>query len=190
MLSFPETKDSIPIAVGYNNKDCIGKPLFKVYFVPDYAKDSPPMIASDSPNELIDNERLRLMTEYGLSKEEFQHMVQRISKDEPVDPSASRSLKRAYIDIKQLILNKLKTSLEFSSKEKVFLKPWYDTTPDRKNQIVTAFASSGAGKSFAINDLLMRNPAIQDNETVSAVVLFSSIGADDPSYDGTRRWVG
>ena len=116
MLSFSETKDSIPIAVGYANKDCVGRPLFKVYFVPDYAKESQPMIASDNPKELIETERFRLMSEYGLSKVEFEHMVMRISKDEPVDPSASRSLKRAYLDIKQLILNKLKTTLEFSSK--------------------------------------------------------------------------
>lgn len=190
MLSFSETDDSIPIAVGYSNKDCIGRPLFKVYFVPDYAKDSAPLIASDSPTELIDNERFRLMTEYGLSKLEFEHMVQRIAKDEPVDPSASRSLKRAYLDIKQLIHTKLKTSLEFGSREKVWLRPWYDTTPDRTNQIVTAFASSGAGKSYAINDILMRNPAIQDNETVPAVILFSSVGADDPSYAPIRNWMG
>ena len=190
MLSFSETKDSIVIAVGYGNKDCVGRPLFKVHFVPDYSKDSTPLIASDSPTELIDNERFRLMTEYGLSRVEFQHMVAQISKDEPVDPSASRSLKRAYLDIKQMIHNKLKTSLEFSSKEKVWLKPWYDSTPNRKNQIVTAFASSGAGKSWGINDLLMRNPAILDNETVPAVVLFSSVGSEDPSYAGIRNWMG
>ena len=190
MLSFSETKDSIPIAIGYDNKDCVGKPIFKVYFVPDYAKESQPLISSDSPTELIDNERFRLMTEYGLSNLEFEHMVTRIAKDEPVDPSASRSLKRAYLDIKQLLLNKLKTTLEFSSREKVFLKPFYDTTPNRQNQIVTAFASSGAGKSYAINDLLMRNPAIQDGETVPAVILFSSVGADDPSYQGIKNFMG
>jgi hypothetical protein len=187
MLSFSESKKSVAIAHGYNTADCIGNPAFTVYYVPNYDKDAAPEIESSDPKTLIETERFRLMTEYGLSKLEFEHMVQRVAKNEPVDPSASRALKRAYLDIQLIINTKLKTTLEFGARENVFLKPVYDTRPDRTNQIVTMFGSSGAGKSYMINDLLMRNPAIKDGETVPAVYLFSSVGGDDPSYAPIRE---
>ena len=189
MLSFQESKKSTPIAHGYNTSDCIGKPIFTVHYIPNYDKDAPPEIESSDPKTLIETERFRLMTEYGLSKFEFDHMVQRVAQNEPVDPSASRALKRAYLDIQRIINTKLKTTLEFGARESVFLKPVYDTRPDRTNQIVTTFGSSGAGKSYMINDLLMRNPAIRDGETVPAVYLFSSVGGDDPSYAPIREFL-
>jgi hypothetical protein len=189
MLSFSDGKNSRAIAHGYKTKDCVGRPIFTVHFIPNYAKDSPPEIESSDTKSLIDNERFRLMSEYGLSKAEFTHMVNRVATGQPVDESASRSLKRAYLDIGLIIATKLKTTLEFSSRDKVFLKPIYDTLPNRKNQIVSLFGSSGAGKSWMINDLLMRNPAIQDNESVPMVVLFSSVGSDDPSYAPIKNFM-
>ena len=190
MLSFSETKDSQPIALGYKTRECIGKPILTVHYLPNYDQDAQPEIESSDPTNLIENERFRLMSEYGLSKSEFNHMVDRVSKGTPVDASASRALKRAYLDIQLIINTKLKTTLEFSSRDKVFLKPIYDTTPDRQNQILTTFGSSGAGKSWQINDLCMRNPAILDNETIPAVILFSSVGSDDPSYLPIKNYMG
>ena len=188
MLSFQESKKSVPIAHGYSTPDCIGKPIFTVHYVPNYDKDAPPEIESSDPKKLIETERFRLMTEYGLSRSEFEHLVQRVASNQPVDPSASRALKRAYLDIQLIINTKLKTTLEFGTRESVFLKPVYDTRPDRTNFILTTFGSSGAGKSWAINDLCMRNPALKQG-IVPAVYLFSSVGGDDPSYAPLREFM-
>jgi len=129
------------------------------------------------------------MTEYALSKTEFNELVDRVSKDEPVIETSSRSMKRCYLEIQRIMNEKLKKCLEFSISDKVFLQPVYDTTPDRTNQICSLFGSSGSGKSYMVNSLLCRNPAIL-NHTVPAVYLFSSVGDDDPSYRPIKQFYG
>ena len=121
------------------------------------------------------------MREYSLSKSEYKMLVDRVAADEPVIETSSRTLKRCYLEIKRIMSEKLKTTLEFSNSDKVFLKPIFDTTLDRTNQIISLFGSSGCGKSWMVNDLLMRNPAVK-NLVPPAIYLFSSVGDDDPSY--------
>ena len=190
MLSFHKVKDEdYPIAMGYNNKECIGKPLFTVYFVNDYAESTAPAIESNDAKSLVENERYRIQREFALSKREFNILLDRVSKNEPVLETSSRTIKRAYLEIQRVVNQKLKTSLEFSSKDKVYLKPVYDTSKDRTNFILTLFASSGAGKSWMVNDLCMRNPVVQGNIAPS-IHLFSSVGDDDPSYKGIKKLYG
>lgn len=186
MLSFTSTgeKDRA-IAYGYDNSDCTGKPIFTVYFIPDY--HSEPAISTESPGELLINEQFRLQEEYGLSTKEFHDLVHLVSKHEPVPVHASRGLKRAYLAIKKAIHHKLKKQLEFGPKENIFVKPIYDTTRERTNHICTLFASSGAGKSYKVNDLLCRNPCVQ-NHICPGIFLFSSVGDDDPSYAPIKKF--
>ena len=179
MLSFEGGEKDIAIAYGYNNEDCSGTPLFTVYFIPDY--HSPPAIDSNDPRTLVANERYRLQTEFGLSRREFDDILDLVAKHEPVPEHSSRAIKRAYLAIQKVMYTKLKRELEFGPKENVWIKPIYDTTPNRTNQIMTLFASSGAGKSWMVNDYCMRNPAVL-NDTVPGIFLFSSVGDDDPSY--------
>jgi len=189
MLSFHKVEDSdFPIAQGYNNKECIGAPIFTVYFVNDYKKSTPPAIESNDVKSMLDNDQYRIQKEFALSKHEFRILVDRVAKGEPVLETSSRTIKRAYLEIQRVINQKLKTSLEFSPQEKVFLKPVYDTTKDRTNFITFVCASSGAGKSYSINDILMRNPAIQ-HDVVPSVHLFSSVG-NDPSFAPLRNLYG
>ena len=183
MLSFAKDseKESIPIAIGYPTKDCVGRPIFTVYFIKDYSRTRAPDIESSDIKALLANDQFRIMHEFSLSKNEFLQLADRVEKDAPVIETSSRTLKRAYLEIQRVLNEKLRTTLEFSSRDKVYLKAVYDTMPDRKNQICTLFGSSGAGKSYAINDICMRNPAVKNN-TVPAIYLFSSVGEDDPSY--------
>ena len=118
------------------------------------------------------------MKEFSLSKHEFNILVDRVAAHQQVQETSSRTIKRAFLEIQRLVHSKLKTSLEFSAKEK-----------DRTNQILSLFASSGAGKSWMVNDLLMRNPAIQ-NVIVPHIYLFSSVGSDDPSYKPIKEFYG
>jgi hypothetical protein len=190
MLSFHKTSDKdFPIAHGYNNKECVGSYIFTVYFVNDYKKSSPPAIESDDIRSIIDNESYRIQKEFALSKHELRILVDRVAKAEPVIETSSRTIKRAYLEIQRMISQKLKTTLEFSPNEKVFLKPVFDTMPDRTNFVTFVCGSSGAGKSYSVNDLLMRNPAIQST-TVPSVHLFSSVGNSDPSYRPIRDYYG
>ena len=191
MLSFTQhsDKESIPIAIGYPTKDCIGRPLFTVYFIKDYSTSTPPDIESSDTKALLASDQFRIMREFSLSKNEFIILAARVEKDQPVIENSSRTLKRAYLEIQRVLNEKLRTTLEFTSRDKVYLKAVYDTTADRKNQICTMFGSSGAGKSFAINDLCMRNPAVL-NSTVPAIYLFSSVGEDDPSYKPIKNLYG
>ena len=95
MLSFhPDEKhNSFPIAHGYKTKDCVGKPHFTVYFVHDYSQDRPSEIVSSDTKTLLKGDRYRLMSEFALSKAEFEILVDRVSKGEPVVETSSRTLK-------------------------------------------------------------------------------------------------
>ena len=186
MLSFSKkTEDDIPIAHGYNNEECIGKPIFTVFFVADYYSE--PAIDSASPHEVIENERFRLQEEFSLSTREFEILLDLVARHEPVPVDSSRGMKRAYLAIQKCLHHKLKNELEFGPSENVFIKPIYDSTKERTNHIVTLFASSGAGKSWMVNDLLMRNPCVQHHKC-PGIFLFSSVGEDDPSYKPIRKF--
>ena len=186
MLSLHMTSDKdYPIAHGYSTKECTGTPIFTVYFVNDYSDSTAPAIESTDHKSLVETDRYRIQREFALSKHEFETLLARVAAGEPILENSSRTLKRAYLEIQRVVNSKLKTCLEFSQKENVFIKPVYDTTKDRTNQILTAFASSGAGKSWQVNDCLLRNPAVQ-NDLVPAIYLFSSVGESDPSYKPIR----
>ena len=189
MISFhPSQQDkSWPIARAYGTKDCVGKPIFTVYYIQNFASDTPPEIVSSDPKSLLATDRYRIMTEYSLSKTEFNMLVDRVSHDQPVIETSSRTLKRCYLEIQRIMNEKLKKCLEFTSKDKVFLKPVFDTTPDRVNAIFSLFGSSGCGKSWGVNDLLMRDPAVI-NGVVPSIYLFSSVGDDDPSYGPIKQF--
>ena len=190
MLSFHKTSDEdFPVAHGYENKRCVGRPLFTVWFVNDYARTTPPAIESTDVKSLVANDAYRIMKEFSLSKHEFNILVDRVSAHQQVQETSSRTIKRAFLEIQQVVHSKLKTSLEFGAKENIFLKPVYDTQKDRTNQILSLFASSGAGKSWMVNDLLMRNPAVQ-KAIVPHIYLFSSVGSDDPSYKPIKDFYG
>ena len=185
MLSFTSKTDKDrAIALGYDNKECVGKPIFTVYFIPDY--NAEPEIQTSDPASLIVNERFRLQQEFALSRREFDDLLGLVARHEPVPVDASRGLKRAYLAISKTLNEKLKKELEFGPHDNVFIKPIYDTTKLRTNHICTLFGSSGAGKSYQVNDMLMRNPCVQ-NEICPAIYLFSSVGAEDPSYAPIRK---
>ena len=184
MLSFSSNSEKDrAIAHGYDNEDCTGKPIFTVYFIADY--HSPPAVQASDPSQLLINEQFRLQEEFALSSREFQDLVALVAKQEPVPVDAPRSTKRAYLAVQKAMYHKLKNQLEFGPHENVFLKPIYDTTRPRTNHICTLFASSGAGKSWKVNDLLMRNPCVQQH-ICPGIFLFSSVGGDDPSYKPIR----
>ena len=188
MLSFHEDtkKNSFPIAHGYDNRECIGKPIFTIFYIPDFS--SPPEITSNDPKSLLESDRYRLCKEYALSKQEYNQLVDRVANQQPVIETSSRTLKKAYLEIEKLMHEKLKKCLEFSPTDKIFLKPIYDTSANRKNQILTMFGSSGCGKSWKVNDCLVRNPAVLAN-LVPMIYIFSSVD-NDPSYQGLRELYG
>lgn len=188
MLSFQEDtkKKSFPIAHAYNNEACVGRPIFTIFYIPDFS--GPPEITSSDPKSLLESDRYRLCKEYSLSRQEYNQLVDRVSRQQPVIETSSRTLKKAYLEIEKLMHEKLKKCLEFEPNENIYLKPIYDTSANRKNQILTMFGSSGCGKSWKVNDCLIRNPAVLGN-IVPAIYIFSSVD-EDPSYQSLRELYG
>ena len=187
MLSFNESKKkkSIPIAHAFNNENCDGKPIFTIWYIQDYT--SGPEITTSDPKSLMSTDRYKICKEYSLSFREYEILINRVSNRQPVVENSSRALKRAYLEIEKVMTNKLKKSLEFTNDD-IWLKPIYNTTANRTNQILTAFGSSGAGKSWMLNDLLCRNPAVQSG-LVPMVYKFSSV-ENDPSFEPLRNLMG
>lgn len=186
MLSFDRrSEEDIEVAHGYDNSGCLGKPSFTIYFIAEW--NSPPAIDSGDPKSVISGERFRIKSEFGLNNVEFNSILDIVAKNEPIAIDASRTFKKAYLEITRVLHEKLKKVVEFEPTEKIFLKPIYNTMANRTNQICTLFASSGAGKSWMVNDLLMRNEAVQNN-TVPAIFLFSSVGESDPSYKPIKKF--
>ena len=181
MLSFTsnDPDNDKAIAHGFDNEECMGEPKFTVYFKPEYYAD--PEISSSEPKALLRTEQFRIQEEFSMSTREYEILVDLVSREEPVPEDSGRGFKRAYLAIQKVMHHKLKNELEFGPDEKVFLKPVYDSTKPRTNHICTLFASSGAGKSWKVNDLLMRNPCVLNN-ICPGIFLFSSVGDNDPSY--------
>ena len=138
MLSFSphSKKKSIPIAHAFHNERCEGKPAFTIWYIQDYR--SPPEITTSDPEALMTSERYRICKEFSLSFREYEILLKRVANSQPVLETSSRTMKRAYLEIQKIMHNKLRKSLEFNG-DNVWLKPIYNTTPDRTNQILTAF---------------------------------------------------
>ena len=187
MLSFSQhsKKKSIAIAHGFHNERCEGKPAFTIWYIQDYT--SPPEITTSDPEALMTSERYRICKEFSLSFREYEILLKRVANSQPVLETSSRTMKRAYLEIQKIMHNKLRKSLEFNG-DNVWLKPIYSTVADRTNQILTAFGSSGAGKSWMLNDIMCRNPAVLSG-LVPMVYKFSSV-ENDPSFQGLRDLMG
>ena len=84
-------------------------------------------------------------------------------------------MKRPFLEISHLVDRKLRNEIEFDMSEQVFLAPAIDYEGTRKNWILTAFAASGAGKSYAIQQTLLRAP---HRDEITRVYLFGSVGQE------------
>ena len=183
MLTFDRlTAKDVPLAWGYNNDEGTGKPRFTVYFTPRYSGDT--AITTDDIGALLKNERLRLQSELKLDEYEFKSLVDRIKRNEPSDPAWDRTLKRAWLELNKAVDAKLRREIEFDRSENIWLKVAFDVDRDRVNSIVGVFGASGAGKSWSIQETILRFPALA---LVPRVHLFGSVGETDPSYDKLRH---
>ena len=183
MLSFEQlTKNDIPLAWGYDNERGEGKPKFTVWFTPRY--DSESAITTDDIKALLKGERLRIQSELKLDKYEFDELVRRIQQNETSDPSWSRTLKRAWLELNKTVDSKLRKELEFDRSDSVFLKVAFDVDKERVNSIVGVFGASGAGKSWSIQETILRFPSLH---LVPRVLLFGSVGETDPSFERLRH---
>ena len=181
MLSFEKQSDKdILVAKIYSDSET-RKPHGEIYFVKRYKGKS--LIEHDDYRAVLAADELYLKKKYTLTETEYQNLVSLASKNAELDPDTDRTLKRAYLDIKVRLQNKMRREIVFDEEDKVYLRINYDTMKPKTNMIVSVFGASGSGKSWSVCQLLLRDPAIVHYERI---YLMGTVGEDDPSYQALR----
>ena len=181
MLSFDKLTDKdIPLAFVYDSAEAT-KPTETIWFTPNFHGES--QIISDDYKALIQEERFRIVKEFGLSRAEFNQVVDDIQNTKPMNVDYDRTMKKAYLEIKQTINNKLKKEITLDYSDKEYLRLWYSTEKPNTNRAIALFGSSGSGKSHATCQLILRN---LHSFHVPRVYLISCVSEDDPSYEPLR----
>ena len=183
MLSFEKlTEKDQELAWGYNNEEGLGKKEFTVWYTPRYKGKT--AITSSDVLDLLKTERLVMQSIHGLTDHEWETLCNKAQNNEQADPDWERGMKRAYLELNKKIDLKLRREVEFDLDEKVFLKVAFNTEKMRTRYTTMVVGASGAGKSYAINEVLLRNPSLNKSPRV---YLFGSQGAEDPSFDPLRE---
>ncbi|MEC9399639.1 MAG: hypothetical protein VX475_18565 [Myxococcota bacterium] len=152
-------------------------PKAAIWYTPTYK--GAPQIETDDIRNLLRYEQLTIMKQFGLTAQEYEHLVDVVREGHPIDPDTERGLKRAHLHMRVLVERKLKKEVSFSEDDEIYLRVLYDTHEAKTNYIVGVFGASGSGKSYSVCQLLLRDPALH---TYERVVLLGSVGEDDPSY--------
>ncbi len=177
------TKKDVELAWAYDNPEANGKKLFTVFYTPRYKGTA--LIEHEDSRSLLEDDALMIMTEFSLSKDEYDHLVSHISHNGVSDQDWPTRLKRAYLRISAAIDEKLKKEIKFDLTEKVHLRPAWNTAKERTNYITSFFGSSGSGKTFALTSLLINNPSA---DYIPRVFLFSAVGHGDPAYEACEKF--
>ena len=177
MLSFEKmTEKDVELAWGYSDSE-YKKKIFTVFYT---TRDGKSVIVSDDIEKLLRGEVLRILTEFNITPAEYKLLCLHHQHGKPVDVAWPRGLKKAYLEIQKSTDSKLKRELEFTRREDVFMVPAFNANEQRTNYITTFWGSSGSGKSFAMQSLLLRMPVLDD---VPMIYLFGSVGDEDPSFN-------
>ena len=183
MVSFEKlTEKDQALAWGYDNEEGVGTPDFTVWYTPRYKGKT--AITSSDVLGLLSSERLVMQSIYGLTDHEWTTLCHKAQNNEQADPAWERGLKRAYLELNKKIDIKLRREVEFEDDENVFLKVAFNTEKMRTRYTTMVVGASGAGKSCAINETLLRNPSLNKSP---CVYLFGSQGAEDPSFEPLRE---
>jgi hypothetical protein len=181
MLSFERhSKKNIELVSVYRDANAM-RPEGTVFFVSKHKGKS--LIEHEKPADVLIDDALFLRKKYNLTKSEWNELVGLAAKDAEMDPDTDRSIKRAYLDIRTRLQKKMKRELVFDQDEGVHLRPVYDTSTPRRNYIYSFFGSSGSGKSFAVCQTILRDPAVVHYQQIT---LIGTVGAEDPSYQPLR----
>ena len=181
MLSLSKTTEKdVLLAHIYPNAEST-TPTAPIFYTPKF--QGPPALETDDVGMLLKYERTRILSEFGLTVEEYDSLVDMIRKAQEIDHDANRLIKRAFLKMRILVETKLKKEIAFELADEAYLRLNYDTREERTNYIVGVFGASGSGKSYSVCQLLLRDPAFNEYERV---VLVGSVGEEDPSYEPLR----
>ena len=134
------TKKDVELAWAYDNPEANGKKLFTVFYTPRYKGTA--LIEHEDSRSLLEDDALMIMTEFSLSKDEYDHLVSHISHNGVSDQDWPTRLKRAYLRISAAIDEKLKKEIKFDLTEKVHFSGRRGIQP--KKGPTTSQASLGA----------------------------------------------
>ena len=181
MLSFQETSPKDTHIVNIYKEAESMKPHGEIFYVGRHKGKS--LIKHDDYFSVLESDALFLKKKFSLANSEYKELVALAAKDAEIDPDTDRSIKRAYLEIKTRLQTKMRREIVFDLEDEVYLRINYDTREAKKNYIVSFFGASGSGKSYAVCQLLLRDPAVSLYERI---YLIGTVGEDDPSYQPLR----
>ena len=184
MLSFEKVTNKDIVVAWIMRDEHAMRPMKMLYFTPIFDKSADSQIVNDDILGLLKTEEFRLRRIHGLTQEEYQHIVRDIQASAPINPDFSVGMKKAFLEIQNLVSHKLKREFVLDRSEKAILRFPYDTSVPRTNYILGVFSSSGGGKSTFINNTLCRDPALIHYPQVRII---GTVGGSDPAYDDLRE---
>ena len=181
MLSFDQhSKKDILVSIIYSDAEST-VPRGEIFFVNRHKGKS--LVVHDDYRAVLAGDELYLKKTFSLTQTEYIHLLQLASKDIELDADTNRTTKRAYLEIKTRLQNKMRREIVFDPDDKVYLRINYDTTLPKRNNIFSFFGASGSGKSYCVCQTILRDPAVSMYERI---FLFGTVGEDDPSYQPLR----
>ena len=184
MLAFePQTSKDVLICQIYKDEKS-STVVQDVYFSPIYKRDAESAIVTEDIVSVLRDDAFRLQREHGLSKVEYEHIIEGVKKNKPIDPTWPTSMKRAWIDIRDTISSKLKRELTLDRSDESFIRYYYNTTKPRTNNIIGVFGNSGTGKSWSVCRTIMTDPALH---AYPKIRLIGTVGGSDPSFEPLRE---
>ena len=179
MLSFEKVSSKDVLIARIYESDTAKKPVSELWFTPKFKGAS--QIVNDDVKELIEEDKLVVLREYGLSELEFDRIVADIQQNKPMNQDFDRSTKKAYLHIQNLISSKLKREFIIPNTDSHSLRLNYDTSVARRNYITSVFGAPGAGKSYSICEQILADSSLFHYPHV--YLIGASAVADDPSFE-------
>ena len=185
MLAFEKITDKdVLIARIYPDENST-KAIQDIYFVHKFEGDSE--IVNDDIKILLREEQLIVMKDNNITLMEYERLCEDLKSTKPVNEDYPRSMKKAYLAMKELISFKLKRELVIARSDKEWIRPEWDTS--NTSQVAHQFycGASGSGKTVACTRAVLRNPFLYH---VSKFIVIGTTGESDPSYEPLRKKMG
>jgi hypothetical protein len=185
MLAFEKVTDKdIHIANIYADEKS-KKVVQKIWYTHKHSGDSE--IVNDNLIELLAEEQLSIMKDTNITLEEYKRLCSDLKSTKPVNPDYTRSLKKAYTLMREMIGQKLRRELTLSRMDPHFIRYNYDTRKRNTAQHRLYCGTSGSGKSWALVRQTLDNP---DLFHITKFTLIGTTGEGDPSYQPLKDYFG
>jgi hypothetical protein len=193
MLSLTQNEHTRLIATMHRassvDKTKRGPPLGHIYvdLSPGIFQKKEALLEVDDIGELLEPHAEEIQLKFGIGRVVYEHLVDCVRKGKADLHSQSHNRALKYMEM--LVSQSLRSELDFTGPEHrdIVIKPYWTTESPKGEQHyhgVTAFGASGLGKSVALADLIVNNPAWKKIKTV---YLYSKVATVDKAWEPVRK---